>query len=70
MRHLLAGTDLAGTLVAALLIGSDVALRMTGHDAKVFDEAIPLIVALYLGGRVAISAKNGGGSAPPPDKPL
>ncbi len=68
VRHLLAGTDLAGTLVAVSLIVADVYLRASGHDARVFDEAIPTIVALYLGGRLAISAYNGGGSVPPASK--
>lgn len=52
----LSSWDVPGSLVAGLLIGADVVLRMTGHDAATFDATIPVITALYLGGRVATVA--------------
>ena len=69
MQHILGGGDWAGTLVAMTLILGDVGLHLTGHSAEVFDQAIPIIVALYLGGRTAITAKNGSSPAPPPTPP-
>lgn len=54
--------DLPGAVIAAMLIAADVALHMSGHEAAVFDQTVPVIAALYLGGRVAstsAAASNG-----------
>lgn len=62
MNARLAVWDLPGALVAALLIVADVALHISGHDAAVFDQTVPVIAALYLGGRAASTsalASNG-----------
>lgn len=54
--------DLPGAVIAGLLIAADVVLHLWGHDAVVFDQTVPVIAALYLGGRVAstsAAASNG-----------
>lgn len=48
--------DIPGAAIAALLIAADVALHMTGHEAVVFDNTVPVIAALYLGGRLSTNS--------------
>ena len=48
--------DIPGALIAGLLIAADVALHLTGHEASVFDNTVPVIAALYLGGRMTTTA--------------
>lgn len=45
-----------GAVIAVLLIVADVVLRITGHDAQVFDQTVPVVAAVYLGGQVATHA--------------
>lgn len=45
-----------GAVIAVLLIVADVVLRVTGHDAQVFDQTVPVVAAVYLGGQVATHA--------------
>lgn len=62
--------DLPAMLVALALIIGDVTLHLAGQSsgAMPFDASIPVLVAVYIGGRVAVSsanASNGKPSAPP-----
>jgi len=53
------GSDTSGTLVALSLIAAAVILHVMGRPAEVFDQAIPIIVALYMGGRAGAGAGAG-----------
>lgn len=53
-----ASWDVPGAIIAGLLVVADVALHITGHDAAVFDQTVPVIAALYLGGRVATTSAH------------
>lgn len=70
MIHLL--DDLPTTLVALALIAADVTLHLVGHGqgAMPFDEAIPVLVAVFIGGRVSATAsKQAQDANPPPAQP-
>lgn len=55
--------DVPGAVIAGLLVLADVALHISGHDAAVFDSTVPVIAALYLGGRVATTSAHVAGAA-------
>lgn len=58
--------DMPSLLVALGLIAGDVTLHLTGHSegAAPFDQAIPVLVAVFIGGRVALTSARNGKSPP------
>lgn len=59
--------DFPSLLVALGLIGGDVTLHLTGHSnaAQPFDQAIPVLVAVFIGGRIGLTATRNGSNKPP-----
>lgn len=47
---------LPGFIIAALILVLDAVLHILGHKTVVYDQAVPTIVALYLGGQVGVQA--------------
>ena len=71
MSRLLAAAGDSGTIVALALIVGDTVLHLVGKPVAVYDEAVPVIVALYLGGHIArttatATAAVANGKLPPP----
>lgn len=60
--------DFPSLLIALGLIGGDVTLHLTGHSnaAQPFDQAIPVLVAVFIGGRVALTSSRNGSNRNPP----
>ena len=58
--------DVPSLLVALGLIGGDVTLHLSGHSqaAQPFDQAIPVLVAVFIGGRIGLTATRNGGKPP------
>lgn len=66
LQRMITSGDWSGTLVALALITADVVLHAMGKPAEVFDQAVPMVVALYLGGHMVHRASQNG---KPPDPP-
>ena len=54
--------DLPSTIIALAVVLGDVMLHMAGRSSGPFDEAVPIIVAVIVAGRVA---RNGKSPKPP-----
>lgn len=65
LQQVISAADWSGTVVALALIAADVSLHLAGKPAGPYDEAVPVIVALYLGGHIAVRAQNGKPPSPP-----
>lgn len=50
--------DLPSTLIALAVIVGDVVLHLAGRQPGPFDEAVPIIVAVVVAGRVARNGKT------------
>lgn len=51
-------------VVAIVMIGADVALKISGHPSSTFDAAVPVVVAFFLGGHIAGSSSSSSGGGP------